>query len=383
MKSAKNKILYVITKSNWGGAQRYVFDLATNLPRERFNIMVAAGGNGHLISKLKEAGVATITIPHLERDINPLKEALSLWSLFKIFRRERPDIVHLNSSKIGGLGAVAAQLAGVPKIIFTAHGWAFQEPRTSWQRASIIFLSWLAARFQNHIINISKKDFDATLAWRIASAKKTAFIPLGIKRPKLLPKEEARKFISEKSGFRSMGQTTLIGTIAELTNNKGLNHLIDAVNQVKIQNPKSKIQTIIVGEGEKRERLQNQIHALGLEDTVRLAGFIPDAAQYLKAFDVFVLPSLKEGLPYTLLEALSAGIPAIATSVGGIPDVIRDGKNGILVPPKNATRLAGAIAEVIRNSDKRALLMRDIEESAPGKDSFETMLAKTTELYEI
>ena len=372
----KKKILYVITKSVWGGAQRYVFDLATHLPKERFDVIVAAGGEDHLIQKLHYAGIPVIQVPHLERDVKPFKEILSLWSLFRIFRDERPDVVHLNSSKIGGLGAIAASLAGVPKIIFTAHGWAFNEDRPRWQRSFIVFLSWLAARFQNHIINISKRDLGATLAYRIASVKKTEFVPLGIKRPKLLPKEEARKFISEKSGLRLKNQSVLIGTITELTKNKGLTHLIDAVNQVKLQITNYKLQTVIIGEGEDREKLQNQINSLGLQNTVYLAGFIPDAAQYLKAFDIFVLPSLKEGLPYTLLEARLSGIPVAASDVGGVPDVIRHGKEGLLVEPANPEKLAEAILLLLNKSAVPTQINTD------NTLTIEEMLKKTIALYE-
>ena len=105
------KILYVITKSNWGGAQRYVYDIATSLDKEMFDAVVACGGNGPLAIKLREAGIRVITIPLLQRDINIIKEFLSLFALIKIFNREQPDIIHLNSTKIGGLGAVAALAA--------------------------------------------------------------------------------------------------------------------------------------------------------------------------------------------------------------------------------------------------------------------------------
>ena len=370
----KKKILCVITKSVWGGAQRYVFDLATNLPRNRFDVTVAAGGNSHLIQKLHNAEIPTVSIPHLERNIKPINEILSLWSLFKIFRDKRPDVVHLNSSKIGGLGAVAARLAGVPNIIFTAHGWAFNEDRPRWQRSFIVFLSWFAARFQHHIIHVSKRDFDATLALGIAAPKKAEFIPLGRTTPNFLPKDKARKFWFQKTGRKISPGTKLVGTIAELTKNKGLNHLIDAI--YNLQSTSYKLQAIIIGEGEEREKLQNKINSLGLQNTVHLAGFVPDAAQYLKAFDIFVLPSLKEGLPYTLLEARHAEIPVAASDVGGVPDIIRHGKEGFLVEPRNPEKLANAILLLLKDGirTKRTNPDNDLE--------LETMLKKTIALYE-
>ena len=102
------KVLFVITKSNWGGAQRYVYDLAINLPKESFEVKVALRGEGLLKQKLEENNIQTIQIPHLQRDINATRELLSFFSLIKIFNKEKPDIIHLNSSKAGGIGAAAA-----------------------------------------------------------------------------------------------------------------------------------------------------------------------------------------------------------------------------------------------------------------------------------
>src|SRR3989338_7709209 len=103
------KVLFVITKSNWGGAQRYVYDLATALLRENYEVAVAVGGQGLLAENLKMAGIRVVGIPHLERDVNFFKETLSTLYLWKIFKSEQPDIIHLNSSKVGGLGAIAAR----------------------------------------------------------------------------------------------------------------------------------------------------------------------------------------------------------------------------------------------------------------------------------
>ncbi|MDO8500030.1 MAG: glycosyltransferase family 4 protein [bacterium] len=377
---AKKKILYVITKSNWGGAQRYVFDLATNLPKERFDVAVAAGGNDELIQKLNKSGIRTISLPHLQKNINTPKELLSFYSLFKIFIKERPDIVHLNSSKIGGLGAIAARFAGVPKIIFTAHGWAFHENRPWWQQMVIIFLSWIAALFQDKIIHLSKKDIASTLKCHIANPQKILYIPLGIIPPVFLEKKQAREILFQKIRRVIDPSAILIGTIAELTKNKGLAYLVDAIN--KLQTTSYKLQAIIIGEGEEKENLQKQINSLGLQNLVHLAGFIPNAAEYLRALDIFVLPSVKEGLPYTILEAMNAELPIIATSVGGISDIIETQKNGIIVRPQNIAELALSITELIKNPDLRLNLGENAHKEVLEKSTLEKMLAKTQEIYE-
>ena len=246
------KILYVITKSNWGGAQRYVYDLATNLPKDQFETVVAAGrpdfsrgeprlkeadGNGPLFARLNDAGVRTISIRGLERDINPLKELQSLWNLFKIFCNERPDIIHLNSSKIGGLGAIAAKLSSLitrhsSLVVFTVHGWGFHEDRNPLARFIIFTASWLSSLFQDTIILIDRMDY--TAAKKFIPHHKLVYIPNGIAKIPLPPARSARSFLSEKIRHHISPDTMIIGTIAELTKNKGLTHLIDAVNQMKL-----------------------------------------------------------------------------------------------------------------------------------------------------
>ena len=115
----KKKVTYVITKSNWGGAQRYVFDLATNLPKEQFEVAVALGGDGLLAKKLQERNTSIYRSISLGRDISIGKDIRSFFELYRLFKKERPDVVHLNSSKAGGIGALAARVAGIKKIIFT------------------------------------------------------------------------------------------------------------------------------------------------------------------------------------------------------------------------------------------------------------------------
>ncbi|MBI2055397.1 MAG: glycosyltransferase, partial [Candidatus Sungbacteria bacterium] len=132
---------------------------------------------------------------------------------------------------------------------------------------------------------------------------------------------------------------------------------------------------------EEREKLQNQIRSLGLHDTIHLVGFIPEAGRYLTGFDIFVLPSLKEGLPYALMEAMAAGLPAAASSVGGISDLITNEKNGLLVPPKNPTALAEAIAFLAKNYPSAQILGREAQKTIARRSSVDAMIENTIRLY--
>jgi glycosyltransferase involved in cell wall biosynthesis len=303
----RKKILFIITKSNWGGAQRYVFDLATSLPKSAFTVTVAVGGTGALTERLEEAGIAVRTLANVKRDLSVTKDIGGFFSLWRVMRDVRPDIVHLNSSKVGGLGALAARLLGVRRIIFTAHGWPFVERRSVAWRAFAWLGSWATALLSHTVIVISENEL--RLGKRLPfCAHKMRLIHNGI--------DNAMTF---GSGARIRDAfpdgVTITGTIGELNDNKNQIALIEEARQ----NPAQYI--AIVGEGERRAYLEEAIKEYGLQDRVKLFGFIP-AEDVLKGFDEFTLPSLKEGLPYVLLEARVAGLPIRANRIGGIPDIL-------------------------------------------------------------
>ena len=176
---ARKKILFVITKSNWGGAQRYVYDLATALPQDQFEVSVAFGQPGLLALKLKAASITVHPIYSLERNMSFIADMKSFFELRRLFHTEQPDVVHLNSSKAAGIGALAARLAGVPRIIFTAHGWPFWEQRNSVSRGLIYFFSWLTALLSHKIIVVSDYDLEVEKKMPLI-ARKTIHIYNGI-----------------------------------------------------------------------------------------------------------------------------------------------------------------------------------------------------------
>lgn len=355
-----------------------------------FDAAVAAGGAGVLIEKLSRAGVRTISIPFLQRDIGITKELLSLFALFKIFKSERPDIIHLNSSKIGGLGAVAAfglRFYGLrPKVIFTAHGWGFNEDRPYIARLVIFLAQWVTVIFCHKIITLSRAVHSQAMYFPF-SRKKIFFTEQGLAPATYLPKEKAKKELAGLNktwpidkGFPRLpiGGQAWIGCVAELTKNKGVAYLVDASGRL----PASNFKLVIIGDGEERNKLELQIAGLGLQSKVFLLGFVPDAAQYLKAFDVFVLPSITEALGYALIEAGQAGLPAVATKTGGIPWIIKDGESGILVPPKNSEALAEALKKLLDDEGLRKRMGQKNRELISQKFPLEKMLKETTNLYQ-
>ncbi|MDE1925234.1 MAG: glycosyltransferase [Patescibacteria group bacterium] len=308
------KILFVITKSNWGGAQRYVFDLAANLPKDYFDAAVAFGGTGGenapeglLAQKLKEKNIRTIYIESFVRDVSLRTDFAALRELRALYQKEKPDIVHLNSSKAGGLGALAARMAGVKRIIFTAHGWPFWENRNIVARSLIWIFSWLTVLLSHQVIVIS--EYDLKVARRMPFCKrKICLIYNGIN-----PQMQFGSGEKIRSAFPQGAR--IIGTIGELNKNKNQQALIEEAKN------NQNLFVAIVGEGEERRALEKKIRTYGLESRVKLFGFML-ASEALRGFDVFTLPSIKEGLPYVLLEAKTAGLPVVANRVGGVGEIL-------------------------------------------------------------
>lgn len=373
----KVKILFIITKSNFGGAQKYVYDLATRLPKEDFEVAVVVGMPGILTDKLSEQRIRVITIPSLLRDVNPLKDLTSFGELWKIFRAERPDIIHLNSAKASGLGALAGRIAGVPKIIFTTHGWAFNENRSSISRLLIKIFSWITVILCHKTIAVSDNVSQSMRS--LGVGRKISVIRNGIEQIDFLERAEARKFMGTLLHIEIPPDGFCAGTIAELHPSKGLEYAIKAFAELTPKNPN--LYYIILGDGQEKERLNALIERYGIHNRVYLAGFVKDAARYLKALDVFILPSITESFGYVLLEAGLAKLPVIATTVGGIPEIIENGKTGILVSPQSPQEIIQAIKKIIEEPQQRIDLGRALNHKVMNDFTIDRVITRTISLY--
>ncbi|MFA5841358.1 MAG: glycosyltransferase [Candidatus Paceibacterota bacterium] len=391
----KRKVLYVITKSNWGGAQRYLYDLATGIPRAEFETMVALGGKGALKDKLQKSNVRVVTIPRLDRDIKFFDEFYVFYRLLRLYGKERPDIVHLNSSKIGGLGALAGRTYNLSvsflnlflksgeyglktKIIFTAHGWAFNEERSFFSKIVIKLLAWLTIILSHETIAVSKNIAD-TAPKLFLPDKKMRVIWNGVSLSPALPKDEAIAALGGKLKNIGEEKTLRVVTIAELHKNKGLSYAIEAMSIIKKE--KRNISYTIFGEGEEKKRLEKLVSRHNLSKVVKLAGFVDEASRLLKAFDIFLLPSITEALSISILEAGAAGMPVVATSVGGVPEIIEDMKTGILVRPRQPKELAMAILFMSENPERASEFGENLSRKIADRFSLGEMMKKTEELY--
>jgi glycosyltransferase involved in cell wall biosynthesis len=340
----QKSILYIITKSVWGGAQKYVYDLAVALPKDpstgskqAFEVFVAGGGHGPMAGKIISAGIPYFEIKAFQRNVNIFKDIFAFFEILFLLFKTRPDIVHVSSAKAGGIAGLAAFILR-KRAVFAAHGWTFNENRPEWQIFLIKLFSKITCLFYDKIICVSEYDRQVALKNKIAPEKKLITIHNGIK--------------SEDYNFLERTEKEFtIGTIGETTKNKGHKYLREAAKNF----PDIKFKII---------------------------SDMPDAARYLKNFDIFVLPSLKEGLPYVLLEAGLAELPVIATNVGGIPEIIEDEKSGLLVSPANPEVITNAIKKLIQDPLLRQCYGGSLREKILKEFSFEKMLNTTLATYE-
>ncbi|MBY0309651.1 glycosyltransferase [Patescibacteria group bacterium] len=345
----RKKVLYLITKSNWGGAQRYVYDLATTLDTEQFEPVVALGGNGTLVTMLDNAGIRTIPLYAMQNSMHPARTLAATKELYRLLKTEKPDIFHVNSSLAGLVGTIAGRLARVPKIIFTAHGWAFNEDRSSAQKYIIKIAHWLTVLLSHRTIAVSN-GLLKEMRWPGAWAKMKVINP-GRTIGAMYERDEAREKIADFYAFlRPHLSDPWVVCLAELHPIKRHTILFSAFAEVVKTHPTARL--ICIGDGSLRDKLAAQIEKDNLSEHVFLLGSLTEAARFLKAFDLLTLASKSESYGYVLHEAGLARVPVVATNVGGIPNIVDHKESGLLVPPDDVAALALDIIHLLRHPDE-------------------------------
>jgi glycosyltransferase involved in cell wall biosynthesis len=368
-------ILYCITKLELGGAQLQLLQLIRALDKEKFQPFLFTAKSGPLMEEaLCIGGLKVKKSLFLERQINPLKDFLALAELFYFIRRRRFDIVHTHSSKAGILGRLAARLAGAKAVAHSVHGWPFHNFQPRWQKRVYIFLERLAAVCCDKIIVVSGYDRKRGLSHGIGREGQYQLIPYSIDEGKFSGTNgELRKELAVAEG----GQ--LVANISCCKRQKGLVDYLRACAAVKEEFPQAKF--VLCGDGALRPGLEALAGRLGLGESFIFLGWRRDISRVLSAADVFVLTSLWEGLPVTLLEALAAGKPAVVTDTGGTAEVIQDGSNGFLVPCVDAPAAAEKIALLLRDRVLRERMSLAARQSIQGRFAGGRMRRETQELY--
>ena len=372
----KINLLYVITELELGGAQKQLLNLITHLDKEKFNIFLFTACNSLLLkeaSSIKELTLKKST--YLKRPLNPLKDLLALIEIYRFIKKNNINIVHTHSAKAGILGRWAARCARVKIILHTIHGWSFNDYQSLVLKHFYIWLEKIAAEFTNKLIIVSNHDKQKGLQNHIGDEDKYILVSYGIDRNEFNVKDNT---IREELELDD--KDLLVGTISCLKPQKSPQDFIKLCFLTNKVLPHVKF--VLVGDGVLRKKIERLIRKFNLEKKVILTGWRRDIPKILSALDCFVLTSLWEGLPISVLEAINASRPVIVTNTGGIAEVIEDGKTGFLFEPRDIKSMSDKLSTILGDEDLRRKIATDAKVSLGQNFSLEHMVSNTQAVYE-
>ena len=349
-RNKKKHIVYCITKSNFGGAQKYLYDHAVYMQKKGYRVTVLAGsGSGmpkEALGVLKESlaihNILVHAIPHMHRAIHPLHDIRAFWEIYRACKTHHPDVLHAMSSKAGVLATLAGRMTCVPRIIFTVHGLPHEESwRIPAKRMFFLFITWITHLAAHKTIHLTQDATKKMSRMYGIGEKKVTTIANGIADIAFFTRSAVEKTLK----LPKHPHAVRICTIAELTHNKNIFALLDAI---LLLHTKKKIHAhlSVIGDGELMPLLMKYVQEKKMGNVVTLHGNIKGASRYLRGFDTFVLPSIKEGMPYTLLEAGLAEIPIVASDLPTIRELLEHGTYGTQKEP-TAEGLADGIYHTI------------------------------------
>lgn len=352
----KIKIMRIITRLNIGGPSIHAILLTKGLNNERFESLLTIGTNekkeGYMDYLAKERDVHMNTIPELQRDINLRNDIIAFYKILKLVRKYKPHIIHTHMAKAGIMGRVAGLITGVPVRIHTFHGHIFHS-YFGWLWTKIfILIEKIMAKFTDRIIVVSKciKN-ELCERFRISDANRTTVIDLGLDLDLYLDIDRLRGRFRNSFGVSS--DIVLVGCVGRLTPIKNHKLLFEAIYVLKRKYKLSTAKFLLFGDGELKELLQHYAELLDICELVSFLGWHKDMAMVYADLDIVVLSSLNEGTPLSLIEAMAAKRPVVATAVGGVPDIIENDKSGLLVSNMDANEFADSIFKLIRNEELR------------------------------
>ena len=362
---------------NIGGPSRHVTILTTQCGPE-FDCALLTGEpderEGSMEAEAREAGAKVIDVPHLRRRLSPLDDLLALVWLFRYFRRERPAIVATHLAKAGTVGRLAATLAGVPIRVHTFHGHVLDGYFGRVTTSVFLNVERLLGRLTTQFVAISPEisgDLD-----RLGIGRgKTVIVRLGLELDGLA--DHPSGALRGELGIPADAPT--VGIVGRLVPIKAHDLFLAAAESIARSHPK--VQFVIVGDGELWADLHAEVARRSLSERVHFTGWRSDLGAVYADLDLVVCCSRNEGTPVSLIEACAAGRAVVGTRVGGIPDIIASGVNGLLVPSGDSAALAGAIVELVDDPDRRRLMGVAGQRSVRERYSADRMVKELKDLY--
>lgn len=370
-------VLHIVTQLELGGAQRSTLQLLARLDRRKFApaLISSDGPLTHAARALP--GVPVMLLPSLRRAIHPLADALALAQLTTFIRRGAFDLVHTHSSKAGILGRWAAHAAKRPAVVHTIHGFGFHPYQSALVRTLYQRVERMTARITDGFIAVSERDRQTGVRLGIGTPAQYRLIRYGIETGRF-GSDGASLSVRQALGIAP--EEPVVGTVACLKPQKAPLDFVAAFHQITQRIPNA--HGILIGDGPLRPEVERLRDRLGLGRSLHLLGWREDVPRLLGAMDVFLLTSRWEGLPIACLEAMAAGLPIVATTAGGIPELVTPGENGWLVPAGQPHRLASAVVQLLEAERVRARMGARNRHAMEGRFTIEQMVAETERFYE-
>lgn len=326
------KVAYIITLPDLGGAQSHVYELIKNISiYYDVTPILITGKEGWLTDKARELNIDTYIVPDLVREISPLHDFKATLEIQRLLHEIKPDLVHCHSSKAGIIGRWAAKQCHIPSV-FTAHGWAFTDGVPETKRKIYRLIEKIAGRWCQRIICVS--DYDKNLAIREIPALKDKLVTVH----NCIPDTQYQKNWNAYDAKTPLQIVTVARFSPQKKNKTILEILHKAVNE------NFRLHVTFIGDGPEFEETIEYAKELGVEKYVTFLGARTDVEQLLPKYDLFLLLSNWEGFPISIIEAMRAGLPVMASDVGGVNESVKDGENGWLIP-----RNDDGVIEILKN----------------------------------
>jgi glycosyltransferase involved in cell wall biosynthesis len=377
------KVVRVIARLNIGGPAIHVINLTADLDPTRFESLLVTGtesrGEGSMLDLARARGVTPVIIPGMvgEATLNQ-RDLMAFIALYRLFRQERPHIVHTHTAKAGVLGRLAARLAGVPVVVHTFHGHVLQgyySPLKNWLlRRAERGLGLLSDR----LVTVSEQVKRDLVRYHVAGAEKITVIPLGLDLEPFLAGAGQRGKLRRELGL-SDGEP-LVGIVGRIFPIK--NHRLFLEAAARVARELESARFLVVGDGVLRPAMEDYAGALGIADRVIFTGWRRDLPVIYPDLDVLVVSSDNEGTPVSAIEAMAAGCPVVATRVGGLPDLIADGETGCLVPPRDPAALAAGILQLLQHPDAARRLGEAAQATVAERFAVKRLCRDVEDLYE-
>lgn len=375
------RVMRIIARLNIGGPSIHVSLLTAGLQDDQFESQLVTGtisnDEGDMSYLADKLGISPKVIPTLQREIAPLKDWYALLGLIRLMRAFKPHVVHTHTAKAGMLGRLAAWITRCPVIVHTFHGHVFSGYFGALKTNVFIWIERIAAGWSSRVLTISEGLKEDLVHYRIASAEKIDVVPLGLK---LIDFAEANSYKGKlRQEIGCSPDAPLVGIVGRLVPIKNHDLFLAAAQAIRSKGLDAEF--VIVGDGERRAELEANVEALDLADHVHFLGWRRDLPLVYADLDVVVISSNNEGTPVSMIEAMAARVPVVATRVGGIPDLLDDGRLGSMVPAGDYQALAQAITEVIDHQGAYTDVIEEAQRTMLRNYGSDRLIADIRKLY--